>query len=232
MKRFLLALLAVALAIGNVEAGYEALFQEVQAAAWAVYVRSTGGMNAVCSASAYYSDTLETRLLSAGHCFTGMDLDRTDFLVTQDHRAFYKATLRKTGLKIRAGKTPTSTQLDDYAGHDWATITVSVGGQRILPVGDSTKLQIGEDLVIVGVPFGLDFLAVQGIVGSKDISLSQLVWNHYFGANIFLAGGNSGSGIISANQKAIVGIVTAGPGSQSSMAIFMPVQLLPADALR
>jgi len=212
---------------GTAFAGYEDLFQTVRKASWAIYVRSVGGMSAVCSSGAFDSNASRTLLLTAGHCFLGSELKRTDFLVTQDHRTFYKATLLKSGLALRSGKSATSTDLDDYSGHDWAILTAEMGSKATLPIGDSEKLIIGEDLVMVGVPFGVDFLAVQGIVGSKDVSLSSLAWNHYYGANIYSAGGNSGSVVISTKQKTIVGILAAGPGGQSSMAIFLPIHLIP-----
>ena len=212
-----------------VDAGYEELFRKVRASAWAVYVRTPGGMNAVCSATAVRSDATHTDLVSAGHCFIGSDLARTDFLVTQDHRAFHRANLHRTGLRPRGPDKATSTSLDDYRGHDWAIIRADVGHQPVFPVGDARKLVIGEDLVVVGVPFGMDFLAVQGIVGSLDMNLSQLVWNHYYGANVFVAGGNSGSGVISVRQGAVVGIVDAGPGPQSSLMIFAPIHLVGLD---
>lgn len=212
---------------GMAWAANEDLFVEVKAAAWAIYVRSAGGMSATCSATAIKSDAEKTRLLSAGHCFMGSDLNRTDFLVTQDHKTFYKANVIKSGLSLKLGMKADSTELGDYNGNDWALVEAHVGNKPIIPIGESNKLRIGEDLIIVGVPFGLDFLAVQGIVGSLDISLSSMIWNHYYGGNIYIAGGNSGSGVVSTKQKAIVGIVCAGPGAQTSMLIFMPTSLLP-----
>jgi S1-C subfamily serine protease len=168
-------------------------------------------------------------MLTAGHCFLGVDFARTDFLVTQDHFTFYPARVFKSGLKIKRGMQETSTELDNYSGDDWAVVEGDVGNKAVLPIGDSSALTVGEDLIVVGVPFGMDFLAVQGIVGSLDLKLSSLVWNHYYGANIFVAGGNSGSGVISVKQKAVIGIVDAGPGPQSSMMIFMPTSKLPKD---
>lgn len=224
-----LAAALLALFIGFSEAAYEDLFREVKVSAWAIYVRGTGGLQAICSATAFKTDAQETQLLTAGHCFLGSDLARTDFLVTQDHRTFYKASLRVSGLKSRENTSGTSSNLDDYSGDDWAVVTARVGNQPVLSIGTSGTLSVGEDLLVVGVPFGMDFLAVQGIVGSLDISLSPTVWNHYAGANIFVAGGNSGSGVISVKQRAIVGIVNAGPGAQSSMMIFMPTDKLPAE---
>jgi len=222
MRRWAILLAGILMA-STAWAGYEELFTTVKSTSWAIYVRSTGGMSAVCSASAYDTNATQTFLLSAGHCFLGNDLRRTDFLVTQDHRTFFKATLYKSGLKVRTGKSDNSGDMDDYEGNDWSIVKVDVGNQPTLPVGNSTHLSLGEDLIAVGVPFGMDFLGVQGIVGSKDLSLSKLTWNHYYGANIYGAGGNSGTGVVSVKQKAIVGIVVAGPGSQSSMMIFTPI---------
>lgn len=222
-------LLITGLVPGSATAGYEDLFKETKSAAWAIYTRSTGGMSASCSATAIKSDAKKTYLLTAGHCFLGIDMARTDFLVTQDHFTFYPARVFKSGLKIKRGMQETSTDLDNYSGDDWAVVEADVKEKPVLKLGDSNTLAVGEDLIVVGVPFGMDFLAVQGIVGSLDLKLSSLVWNHYYGANIFVAGGNSGSGVISVKQKAVIGIVDAGPGPQSSMMIFMPVQKLPKD---
>lgn len=233
MKRLLMLTLALSLLSGGMAwAGNEDLFGDVKAASWAIYVRSTGGMSAQCSAIAIETDANKTYLLSAGHCFMGNDLNKTDFLVTQDHRTFYKARVAKSGLTLKAGMKSESSDLSDYNGDDWALVEAQAGDKPVIPLGNSKKLRIGEELIIVGVPFGLDFLAVQGIVGSLDISLSSKIWNHYYGGNIYCAGGNSGSGVISTKQKAIVGIVNAGPGSQSSMLIFMPVSLLPKDLIK
>jgi len=222
-----LFLLVAILFSGSAFAGYEGLFKEVKSASWAIYVRSTGGMNAICSAEAYKTDSKHTYMVTAGHCFLGNDLARTDFLVTQDHRDFYKAKRMTSGLTPRPNTSGVSSDLNDYKGDDWAVVEADIGNMPTMPLGDSSKLTIGEDLVIVGVPFGMDFLAVQGIVGSKDLSLSQLVWNHYLGANAYSAPGNSGSGVISAKQKAIVGILNAGPGGGANMMIFMPINKLP-----
>lgn len=224
MKKFLAVIAALSvILVTPVWAGYEDLFAQVKQTSWAIYTRSTGGMNAVCSASAFKTTPEKTYLVSAGHCFLGDDLKRTDFLVTQDHRTFFKATLHKSGLILRANKSNTSSDMDDYSGHDWSVVEAEVGNQPVLPLGTSADLVLGEDLIMIGVPFGMDFLAVQGIVGSKDLSISKLTWNHYYGANIYGAGGNSGTGVVSVKQKAIVGIVVAGPGSQSSMMIFTPL---------
>lgn len=211
--------------------GHEDLFSAAQSSAWAIYTRSTGGMSATCSAIAVKSDEEKTYLLSAAHCFLGNDLKRTDFLVTQNHRTFYRANLFKSGLALKKGMKQTSTDLDDFNGNDWAVVIAEVPNMPVMPIGNSNKLSLGEDILMVGVPFGLDFLAVQGIVGSKDVSLSTLIWNHYYGGNIYVAGGNSGGGVISAKQKAVVGLVCAGPGVQSSMLIFMPISILPNDYL-
>lgn len=230
MKKFFSFLLVVCLLWAvSAYAGHEDLFVDTKASAWAIYVRTTGGMSASCSAVAVKSEADKTYLLSAGHCFLGEDLKKTDFLVTQDHRTFHKARAIKNGLTLKLGMKATSTDMADYNGHDWAIVEAEVKAPFVMPIGDSSKLQIGEDLIIVGVPFGLDFLAVQGIVGSLDVSLSSTTWNHYYGGNIYIAGGNSGSGVISAKQKAIIGIVCAGPGAQTSMLIFMPIDLLPKD---
>jgi len=235
MSKFSKFLSALILAFGLVStsfAGYENLFVSVKSSAWAIYQRSTGGMNAICSAGSFKSNEKHTYLVSAGHCFMGQDLNRTDFLVTQDHKNFYKARVHRMGLTPKKGADETSTDMDKYDGKDWAIVEIDVGKQPTLPIGNSDLLSLGEDLVIVGVPFGMDFLAVQGIVGSKDLSLSQTAWNHAMGANVYIAGGNSGSAVISVKQEAIIGIIVAGPGGQTSLAIFTQINDVNTEVMK
>ena len=232
MKRlFSLLLVSVVLAfllnypIPRAIGAYEELFIKVKAASWAIYVRGDSGLQAICSATAFRTTVKQTFLLTAGHCFID-PATKTDFLVTQNHFTFVPATLFSTGLKLKSGASrPYS--LNDYDGDDWAVVAAAVGRKAVVPVGNSKSLTIGEDLIVVGVPFGMDFFAVQGIVGSTDLQLSTYIWNHYYGANIYIAGGNSGSGVVSTKQRAIVGILVAAPGSQSSLAIFTPIDIVP-----
>ena len=234
MRKILAALAAiVALAFTTpAHAGNEVLFAKTKEASWAIYQRTTGGMNAICSAGAYAQKDQRTYMVSAAHCFAGQDLNRTDFLVTQDHRNFVKARVYRLGVTPKKGADETSTDLDKFKGNDWAIVEADTTAGGVMPIGNSDQLQIGEDLVIVGVPFGMDFLAVQGIVGSKDLALSQFVWNHYMGANVYIAGGNSGSAVISVKQQAVVGIIVAGPGTQSSLAIFTPIKIVDTSLVK
>lgn len=218
MLVIVLALL-LALGVGVAPAANEDLFAKAKAASWAVYTRDVGSLSATCSATAYATTETETLLVTAGHCFWPPD-EKKDFLVTRNHKAFFDATLVANGYYFDAqGK---------QKGEDWSVVSVA-GKYETVPLGDSRKLRLGEDVIMVGVPFGVDFLAVQGIVGSLDVSLSGLDWNHYLGINIYIAGGNSGTGVISVAQRAIVGIIVAGPGSQTSLAIAAPIQLVDVE---
>ena len=208
-----------------VQAAYEELFIQVKAASWAIYVRAESGLQAICSASAFRSGATETMLITAGHCFTDVPT-KTDFLVTQDHFTFIPATLKSTGMKLKPGANRPY-NMNDFEGDDWAIVIARIGNKPIVPIGTSKSLRIGEDLLVVGLPFGMDFFAVQGIVGSTDMNVAQLIWNHYYGANMYIAGGNSGSGVVSTKQKAIIGILVAAPGAQSSLAIFTPIDIVP-----
>lgn len=232
MRKILAVLLVLVFAVGvgsgltPTQAGYEDLFIQARAAAWAIYIRGDSGLQAVCSATAYKSTRAETFLVTAGHCF--MDAaTKTDFLVTQNHFTFIPAKMRATGMRLKQGATRPYNR-DDYDGDDWAIAVASVGGKPVVPIGKSSSLVIGEDLIVVGVPFGMDFFAVQGIVGSTDLQLSTYIWNHYYGAHIFIAGGNSGSGVISTKQRRVIGILVASPGIQSSLAVFAPIDIVPA----
>jgi S1-C subfamily serine protease len=82
-----------------------------------------------------------------------------------------------------------------------------------MPLGDSSKLEQGEDIVYMGCPMGLGKLFFRGSVVETHIEDYEGSWEANDKDDILVqipaAGGSSGSAIISQKQEAIVAILVA-----------------------
>ncbi len=95
---------------------------------------------------------------------------------------------------------------------DLALVSVAGAGAQPLPLGDVGDLEVGDKVVIVGSPLGLDFTVHEGSVSSLRRSASGVA---YMQLDAKLNPGNSGGPVID-GQGRVVGVVTlkvtGGPG--------------------
>jgi serine protease Do len=90
-------------------------------------------------------------------------------------------------------------------GTDPAT---EVGGVPVLPLGDSDWLQVGEPVMAIGNPFGLDQTVTTGIVSAKERFIGSGPYDDFIQTDASVNPGNSGGPLIDA-RGAVVGINTA-----------------------
>ncbi|NPV55553.1 MAG: PDZ domain-containing protein [Anaerolineae bacterium] len=113
-----------------------------------------------------------------------------------------------SGLKVRG--TVIGTDLDS----DLAVIQVNVAPEALfpLPLGDSDNLNVGQTVVAIGNPFGLDGTMTLGIISAKGRSLTSLRTDEeggYFSAGDIIQTdasinpGNSGGPLINLNGEVI-----------------------------
>jgi serine protease Do/serine protease DegQ len=77
-----------------------------------------------------------------------------------------------------------------------------------LPLGDSTKLEVGDYVVAIGNPFGLGQTVTSGIVSATDRPLGQGDSRRFIQTDAPINPGNSGGALISRKGE-LVGINTA-----------------------
>lgn len=92
---------------------------------------------------------------------------------------------------------------------DVAVIEIDAGGLPALPLGDSTNLEVGEWVVAIGNPFGLNHTLTVGVVSAKGrTSLGISDYEDFIQTDAAINPGNSGGPLVNLDGEAI-GINTA-----------------------
>jgi len=91
---------------------------------------------------------------------------------------------------------------------DLALLKVEATGLPVIPLGDSTQLQVGEPVMAIGNPFGLGQTVTTGIVSATGRVIGNGPYDDFIQTDASINPGNSGGPLINARGQA-VGINTA-----------------------
>lgn len=91
---------------------------------------------------------------------------------------------------------------------DIALIKISAQNLPVAPLGDSDRLQVGEWVLAIGNPFGLDSTVTSGIVSAKERHIGEGPYGSFIQTDAKINPGNSGGPLINM-QGEIVGINAA-----------------------
>lgn len=92
---------------------------------------------------------------------------------------------------------------------DVAVLEIKTGGLPALPLGDSSKLEVGEWVVAIGNPFGLSHTLTVGVVSAKGrSSLGINDYEDFIQTDAAINPGNSGGPLVNLDGE-VVGINTA-----------------------
>ena len=107
---------------------------------------------------------------------------------------------------------------------DLALLKVEAAGLPVLPLGDSDKLEVGELVLAIGNPFGLEYSVSLGIVSRKGRALGSAgTFTDYIQTDASVNPGNSGGPLLNLRGE-VIGINTAViPNRQVAFAI--PINL-------
>lgn len=181
----------------------------------------SGGMQMLCSATNYKQvDKTTYRYVSAAHCVQGKteaEQKSAKYFVTMDtngSKTFVPAKLVEAG--------------DMAVGDDFSIFEVKSDAQlAVVPLGDDTKMHIGDDVMSVAAPLGLGKQFFEGFVSEMKIDRPPLdagvvKWHDTMLIEIGGGPGSSGSSIVSDDQQAIVGFLVGGTPANIGM-IVIPV---------
>ncbi|MEZ5726692.1 MAG: trypsin-like peptidase domain-containing protein [Burkholderiaceae bacterium] len=98
--------------------------------------------------------------------------------------------------------------------HDLAVLRVDTGRRPPppLPLGESSTLRVGQSVIAIGNPFGLDFTLTTGIISALDRSLPSeergVVIQHLIQTDAAINPGNSGGPLLDSAGR-LIGVNTA-----------------------
>jgi serine protease Do len=91
---------------------------------------------------------------------------------------------------------------------DIALLKIDATGLATLPFGDSDRLQVGEPVMAIGNPFGLEQTVTTGIVSAKERFIGSGPYDDFIQTDASVNPGNSGGPLVD-SRGALVGINTA-----------------------
>ena len=140
------------------------------------------------------------RSLGSGFIIEPDGLILTNFHVVDNAE---KITVRLLGGSEFAGRVVGIDQKTDIA-----LVKISAQDLPIAPLGDSDRLEVGEWVMAIGNPFGLDNTVTSGIVSAKDRQIGAGPYDHFIQTDASINPGNSGGPLVNL-QGEVVGIDTA-----------------------
>jgi serine protease Do len=127
------------------------------------------------------------------------------------------ADRRELVAKVVGGDTKTDLALLKIDGGDFPT----------LPFGDSDRLEVGEPVMAIGNPFGLEQTVTSGIVSAKERFIGSGPYDDFIQTDASINPGNSGGPLVDA-RGALVGINSAifsQTGGWAGISFAIPVNL-------
>jgi serine protease Do len=93
---------------------------------------------------------------------------------------------------------------------DLAVIRIKASNLPVLKMGDSERTEVGEWVVAIGNPFGLEHTVTVGVISAKNrsIRLERLNFDGFFQTDAAINPGNSGGPLINLENQ-VIGINTA-----------------------
>jgi serine protease Do len=91
---------------------------------------------------------------------------------------------------------------------DIALIKIEASNLPVIPFGDSDKLEVGEPVMAIGNPFGLNQTVTTGIVSAKGRFIGEGPYDNFIQTDASINRGNSGGPLLNTNGEA-VGVNTA-----------------------
>ncbi|HKW91765.1 MAG TPA: DegQ family serine endoprotease [Methylomirabilota bacterium] len=86
---------------------------------------------------------------------------------------------------------------------DLALIKIDATGLPVIPLGDSSQLQVGEQVMAIGNPFGLERTVTTGIVSAVGRVIGQGPYDDFIQTDASINPGNSGGPLLNSRGQAI-----------------------------
>ncbi len=162
---------------------------------------------------------------------TGFVIDREGYILTNNHVVEGAEKIR---VRFQDDREYNAVLVGRDPKTDIALIKIedNGGAPKDLPylgLGDSDKLEVGEWVVAIGNPFGLNHTVTAGIVSAKQRNIGSGPYDEYIQTDASINPGNSGGPLINSEGE-VIGINTAifsgNAGGNIGIGFAIPVNLV------
>ena len=136
---------------------------------------------------------------------SGFVINQNGYIVTNNH-VVEGAT--QVQVKLSDGRELPAKVVGRDAKTDIALLKIEASGLSVIPLGDSSASQVGEPVMAIGNPFGLEQTVTTGIVSATGRAIGAGPYDDFIQTDASINPGNSGGPLINARGQAI-GINTA-----------------------
>ncbi|MDO8475533.1 MAG: Do family serine endopeptidase, partial [Candidatus Rokubacteria bacterium] len=136
---------------------------------------------------------------------SGFIINQNGYIVTNNH-VVEGAT--QVQVKLSDGRELPAKVVGRDSKTDIALLKVEANGLNVIPLGDSSASQVGEPVMAIGNPFGLEQTVTTGIVSATGRAIGTGPYDDFIQTDASINPGNSGGPLINARGQAI-GINTA-----------------------
>src|SRR5882724_8196226 len=137
---------------------------------------------------------------------SGFVIDNAGYIVTNRHVVEGADDI---DVQFSNGKQFKAQLVGDDAKTDVALLKIKPEGRLpTVPIGDSDRLQIGDWVIAVGNPFGLEHTVTAGIVSARDRVIGAGPYDDFIQTDASINPGNSGGPLFDQRGR-VIGIATA-----------------------
>ena len=157
---------------------------------------------------------------------SGFIIRKDGLILTNNHVVAGRAP--EITVTLADGQRYTATVIYRDPANDLALIKINAKRElKVLPLGDSDNLQVGQKVLAIGNPFGFDHTLTTGIISSLGREIADETNRKLDGliqTDAAINPGNSGGPLFD-SQGAVIGINTAiyGPGGNIGIGFAMPI---------
>ena len=153
---------------------------------------------------------------------SGVIVDKDGYVLTNNHVV---AEADEILVKLKGGEEFEAEVVGRDKKTDLALIRIKAGNDLpYLPLGDSDKLRVGDWVVAVGNPFGLEHTVTAGIVSAKGRIIGAGPYDNFIQTDAGINPGNSGGPLINMDGE-VVGINTAIVAHGQSIGFAIPMSM-------
>ncbi len=136
---------------------------------------------------------------------SGFILNSSGFIVTNNHVVEHAVDIQ---VKLGDGRELPAKVVGRDPKTDLALLKIDASGLPVIPLGDSTALQVGEPVMAIGNPFGLEQTVTTGIVSATGRVIGSGPYDNFIQTDASINPGNSGGPLINTRGE-VIGINTA-----------------------